>query len=383
MSEEILFVDLESQRKQLIGIDKAIQKVLMHGTYIMGPEVYELESQLSSLTNSKHVISCSSGTDALVLILMSLGIQKGDAVIVPSFTFAATAEVVAWLGATPIFVDVLPDTYNIDPSSIEEGIYVAKENNLKLKGIISVDLFGQPADYNALEDICEKNSLWLLPDGAQSYGASFKGKPVGSIGLATSTSFFPAKPLGCYGDGGAIFTNDTSLAEVIKSLRVHGQGSNKYDNVRIGINGRLDTIQAAILLEKLKIFQDELEARQKIANVYNSNLQDLVQTPKVLENVSSSWAQYTIVLNKQNREQIIEKLKSNGIPSVVYYPKPLHQQSAYKNYPRVMKLNVSEHLSENVLSLPIHPYLSNSSQHKIINTFSKILQEAKEREEII
>lgn len=376
--EPINFIDLNAQQFQIRAkIDQAIQRVLDHGVYIMGPDVAQFESDLTDFCGAKHSISCSNGTDALALGLMAKNVKAGDAILVPSFTFCATAEVVAWAGATPIFVDVLPDTYNMDPKSLEQGIEKAKELNLKPCGIIPVDIFGQPADYDTISQIAEKHNLWIMADAAQSFGATYKNKKVGTIGHMTTTSFFPAKPLGCYGDGGAIFTDDDILAAKIKSLRVHGQGSDKYDNVNIGLNGRLDTIQAAILIEKLKIFPEEIKARQIVADRYTEGLSDLVQTPFVREDSTSVWAQYTFVLPESiDRPALINSLKEKSIPSVVYYIKPLHLQTAYKNYPSSTggALPVSEKLADHVLSLPMHPYLSESSQSHIIDAVSGLLK---------
>lgn len=365
------FIDLQAQQNTIRSkLDKSIKGVLDHGKYIMGPEVEELEKQLAHFCGAKHAITCSSGTDALLMILMAKGIGPGDAVFVPSFTFAATAEVVAFLGAHPVFVDVLPDTFNMDPESLKAGILRAREEGLKLKAIIAVDLFGQPADYDQINVIAEENGLWVLADAAQSFGATYKGRKVGTLGLATATSFFPAKPLGCYGDGGCIFTDDDNLAEVIRSIRVHGKGSDKYDNVRIGVNGRLDTLQAAILLEKLKIFPKELEARQRSADLYTNALKDYVQTPMLLEGVTSAWAQYTLVLKEEtDRQALQDALKDQGIPTVVYYVKPLDQQTAYKGCLKAGNLSVSDTLSKRVLSLPMHGYLKEEDQQRVIEVF--------------
>ncbi len=355
------FIDLKAQQARIRPeVDAAIKRVLDHGTYIMGPEVFEFEKQLAAFCGVKHAISCANGTDALAMGLMAKNVGPGDAVLVPSFTFAATAEVVAWMGATPVFIDSLEDTYNMDPKSLEQGVQTAKKLGLKPVGIIPVDLFGQPADYNAIQVIADEPNLWVMADGAQSFGASYKGKMVGNIGDMATTSFFPAKPLGCYGDGGAIFTNDDELATVIKSLRVHGQGSDKYDNVRIGMNGRLDTIQAAILIEKLKIFPDELVIRQRTADVYNEALRNVVQIPHIMEGATSAWAQYTVRLPKHvERSKLIADLKGAGIPTMIYYVKPLHLQTAYSQYPTATgsTLPVCESLANEVMSLPMSGYV--------------------------
>jgi dTDP-4-amino-4,6-dideoxygalactose transaminase len=374
----IQFIDLKAQQENIRPqIDAAIKRVLDHGTYIMGPEVPELEKQLGEFCNVKHAISCANGTDALGLGLMAKGVKPGDAIFVPSFTFAATGEVVAWMGATAVFIDVLPNTYNMDPKSLEQGIRTAQKLGLKPVGIIPVDLFGQPADYDAIQAIADEHNLWVMADGAQSFGASYKGLNVGNIGDMATTSFFPAKPLGCYGDGGAIFTNDDELASIIKSLRVHGQGADKYDNVRIGMNGRIDTIQASILLEKLKVFPDELKVRQEVADLYNAGLKDYVKVPILLEGTTSAWAQYTVRLpHGTDRTKLMEDLKKEGIPTMVYYVKPLHQQKAYAHYPVAGEggLPVSEALAHEVLSLPMSGYLDGFDGERIIETFIKILK---------
>jgi dTDP-4-amino-4,6-dideoxygalactose transaminase len=373
-TKKIDFIDLKVQQRVIRSkIDLAIQRVLDHGTYIMGPEVAELESRLSQFCGAKYVISCANGTDALGMVLMAKGVGKGDAIFVPSFTFAATAEVVAWVGATPIFIDSLEDTFNMDPESLTKGIKRAKELGLTPKGIIPVDLFGQPADYEAIQAIADAHNLWVLADAAQSFGGSYKGRMAGSIGDAATTSFFPAKPLGCYGDGGAIFTNDAELTTLLKSLRVHGQGTDgfygKYDNVRIGLNARLDTLQAAILIEKLNIFGEEIKQRQTIAKRYSEALKNVAQVPVVLEETISAWAQYTIVLpDHVKRDALMQALQAKGIPTVVYYIKPLHLQLAYKEYPCAEStgLPVCERLSQRVLSLPMHAYLDEETQDYII-----------------
>lgn len=372
------FIDLRTQLELIRPhIDAAIKRVLDHGIFIMGPEVHTLEKQLAEFCGVKHVISCANGTDALGLGLMAKNVGPGDAIFVPSFTFAATAEVVSWVGATPVFIDSLEDTYNMDPKSLEQGIAQAKKLGLKPAGIIPVDLFGQPADYDAIQAIADEHGLWVMADGAQSFGASYKGLKVGNIGDMATTSFFPAKPLGCYGDGGAIFTNDDELAAIIKSLRVHGQGSDKYDNVRIGMNGRLDTIQAAILIEKLKIFPNELIARQKTADAYNAALKDILNIPHVIDGATSAWAQYTVLLPEHiDRSKLMTSLKEGGIPTMVYYVKPLHLQTAYKHYPTATgsALPVCEKLSERVLSLPMSGYVGGEEAFTVIQKLKRMIQ---------
>ena len=373
MSDSIAFIDLAAQRRRIGSrMDEAILRVVNHGGYIMGPEVKQFEADLSAFCGAKHVISCANGTDALALVLMAKSVKPGQAILCPSFTFAATAEVVAWLGAVPIFVDCLPETFNMDPASLEFGINTARQLGLQPVGVIPVDLFGQPADYDAIEAICARENLWILCDAAQSFGASYRGRKLGTIGTATSTSFFPAKPLGCYGDGGAVFTNDDELAAIMRSLRVHGQGSDKYDNVRIGMNGRLDTMQAAVLIEKLKIFPDEIAARDRVAKRYNEMLGDVVAVPVVAEGNTSVWAQYT--MRVPNRDALAAALKAKGIPTAIYYPKPLHQQTAYSKFPCAGNgVPVSERLAGEVLSLPMHPYLEESVQDRIITAVREAL----------
>ncbi|HTI80181.1 MAG TPA: DegT/DnrJ/EryC1/StrS aminotransferase family protein [Acetobacteraceae bacterium] len=364
----IPFIDLAAQRRRLgDAMDQAVLRVVHHGAYIMGPEVATLEEQLSGFCGARHVISCASGTDALALVIMAKGVQPGDAIMCPSFTFAATAEVVAWVGATPVFVDSLPDSFNMDPASLRQAIATAKGAGLRPVGVIPVDLFGQAADYDALLPICDAEGIWVLCDAAQSFGATYKGRGIGTIGLATTTSFFPAKPLGCYGDGGAVFTNDDELAAIMRSLRVHGQGTDKYDNVRIGINGRLDTIQAAVLIEKLKVFTDEITVRERIAQRYNAALADVAVVPEVAPGLTSVWAQYTIRLPSGTRDVVAAALKAQGIPTAIHYAKPVHQQVAYRHYPVAGNgLPVAERLAGEVLSLPMHPYLDSALQDRIV-----------------
>lgn len=371
----IEFIDLGAQRRR-IGqrMDDAVLRVVNHGKYIMGPEVTELEKKLSDFCGAKHVLSCANGTDALGLGLMAMGVKAGDAVLCPSFTFAATAEVIAWYGATPIFVDIFEDTFNMDSASLEAGIETARRRGLHPVGVIPVDLFGQPADFDSIEPIARANRLWIMSDAAQSFGATYKGRKVGTMGRITTTSFFPAKPLGCYGDGGAVFTDDDKLIEVLRSLRVHGQGVDKYDNVRIGMNGRLDTMQAAVLIEKLAIFADEIEARDRVANAYNAALKDVAVVPTVKPGLTSVWAQYTIRLPGRDRDKMAAKLKAAGVPTAVYYSKPLHQQTAYRGYPVAGNgLPVSDRLAQEVLSLPMHPYLDPQTQGRIVDAVRSAL----------
>jgi dTDP-4-amino-4,6-dideoxygalactose transaminase len=374
-AEPIAFIDLAAQRRRIgTAMDEAILKVVNHGGYIMGPEVKELEAELSAFCGAKHVISCANGTDALALVLMAKGVKPGQAILCPSFTFAATAEVVAWLGAVPVFVDCLAETFNMDPASLEQGIATARGLGLTPVGVMPVDLFGQPADYDAIEQICAREGLWVLCDAAQSFGAEYRGRKLGTIGMATSTSFFPAKPLGCYGDGGAVFTDDDELAAVMRSLRVHGQGSDKYDNVRIGMNGRLDTMQAAVLIEKLKIFPDEIDARQRIAERYSAALGDIATVPVVADGSTSVWAQYTLRMPNRGRDALAATLKAKGVPTAIYYPKPLHQQTAYRKFPSAGNgLPVSERLAAEVISLPMHPYLAEAVQDRVIGAVREAL----------
>lgn len=362
----IPFIDISAQRRRLgKAIDDAVARVLAHCQFIMGPEVRQLEAELSAFCGARNTISCSSGTDALVMVLMAKGVGPGDAVFCPSFTFCATAEAVVVVGATPVFVDVDEKTFNIDLASLERAIVETKRGELKAKAIIPVDLFGLPADLDAIAAIAKRKGLFVLSDAAQSFGAAYKGKPVGTQALATTTSFFPAKPLGCYGDGGAVFTDDDQLAEVMRSIRVHGQGADKYDNIRIGMTGRLDTIQAAVLIEKLKIFPDEIEARDRVAKRYAAGLKDVAIVPEVPSGYGSVWAQYTIRVG--NRDALAAVLQTRGVPTAIYYPKPLHRQGAYKHYPVAGNgLPVTEKLSAEVISLPMHPYLDEPTQDRVI-----------------
>ena len=366
------YIDLKKQYSVLKDkIDKNIEKVLMDSHYIMGEEVALLEKRLAEYVGVKHCVACANGTDALSIALMVMGIKEGDAVFVPSFTFFSTAEVVSLHGATPIFVDSSPRTFNIDPDKLESAILKAKkETNLNLKAIIPVDLFGLPADFKRIKDIANKYNLLIIEDGAQGFGGSLDGKKACSFGDIATTSFFPAKPLGCYGDGGAIFTDNDDYYDLICSIRVHGKGEFKYDNVRIGLNSRLDTLQAGILLPKLEAFEEyELDERNKFAHLYTEKLKHYVKTPFIDNGYVSSWAQYTLILdNEEERDFVQNRLKEKGIPTMVYYCKPLHKQTVYKDYDfNLSELTVSESLAKTVLSLPMHPYMNGEQINDISN----------------
>ena len=363
----IAFIDLKAQQARLRDrIDAAIARVLDHGGYVMGPEVAEFERRLAAFGEAKHALSCASGTDALALPLMAWGIGRGDAVFCPSFTFAATAEVVPWFEATPVFVDILPDTYNLDPVQLERAIQEVKaKGELRPAVIIAVDLFGQPANYPAIAEIARRHGLKLIADSAQAFGATLDGKHPLHWADCTSTSFFPAKPLGAYGDGGAVLTNDDELYAAMHSLRVHGQGSDKYDNVRIGLNSRLDTIQAAILIEKLAVFPDEIVWRNRIADRYAEQLAGAVATPTVIAGGVSTWAQYTV--EADDRDGLMAALKEAGVPTAAYYPRPLHVQTAYRGFPVAGNgLPVSMDKAARVLSLPMHADLAEDVQDRIV-----------------
>ena len=367
--QSIPFIDVASQRQRLgKAIDEAMARVLGHCLFINGPEVTQLEAELAAFSGAKHVVTCASGTDALLMVLMAKGLGRGDAVLCPSFTFCATGEVVALTGATPVFVDVDESTFNVDVASLKRGIATARKLGLKPRAIIPVDLFGQAADHDAIAAVAEAEGLFVLDDAAQGFGASYRGRRLGTFGLATATSFFPAKPLGCFGDGGAIFTDDANLAETLKSIRVHGQGSDKYDNVRLGLTGRLDTMQAAILIEKLKIFEDEIVARNKVAERYGRALGNVVTVPRLAPGCTSVWAQYTIRLPRgTDRDAFAAALKAQGVPTAIYYPKSMHQQTAYQDFPIADGgLPVSERLSADVIALPMHAYLDEATQDRII-----------------
>ncbi|HZZ31578.1 MAG TPA: DegT/DnrJ/EryC1/StrS aminotransferase family protein [Phenylobacterium sp.] len=380
----IPFIDLQAQRKRLgQPLEDAILKVVRSGAYIMGPEIAEFERQLAAFGQAPYALSCGSGTEALVLPLMAWGIGPGDAVFCPSFTFAATAEAMPLVGASPVFVDIDPETYNLDPESLQAAIEAVKrEGKLTPRAVIAVDLFGGPADYPAIGRVCAEHSLKLIADSAKGFGCTLSGHhPIHWADVAT-TSFFPAKPLGCYGDGGAVLSKDEKFHDLLVSLRVHGQAVKsdiegktfehdpKYLNVRIGMNSRMDTIQAAVLLEKLKIFGDEIAARNRVADRYAAGLSDLVKTPTVLEGGVSVWAQYTIELPNlpgKGRDDLGPSLREQGVPTAVYYPIPIHKQGVYSVYPTAPGgLPVTEAKAGQVISLPMHPYLSEDDQDQII-----------------
>lgn len=380
------FIDLKAQFNKLEPeVRKRIDTVLGHGKFIMGPEVQELETRLAEFVGTAHCVSCSSGTDALLLPLMAWSVGPGDAVFTTPFTFIATAEVISLLGAIPVFVDIDPQTFNIDPVCLAKAIEAVKAGDKSLyplpsvakglnpKGIITVDLFGQPADADPIMALAKEHGLFVLEDAAQGFGGVYKGRKAGGLGHCGATSFFPAKPLGCFGDGGAVFTDDDLLAGLMRSVRVHGQGTNKYDNVRVGLNGRLDTLQAAILLAKLDVFPDEVAARNKAAARYKVGLAGLVETPVVPEAMVSSWAQYSVLHDE--RDRIMAGLKEREIPTMVYYPKPLHEQTAYTplgynpgDFP------VSHRCAKRIFSLPMHPYLTEEDTGKVVAAVREVLE---------
>ncbi len=369
MTQSIQFIDLAAQQERIGDkIKSRIHEVLSHGKYIMGPEVQEFEDGLRDYVGVKHAIGCANGTDALQLVLMAWGIGPGDAVFVPSFTFASTAEVVALVGATPVFVEIDEFTFNMDSACLESAIKsVIQQGELQPKVVIPVDLFGLAADYQAILSVCEEYGLRVIEDGAQGLGGERNGVKACAFGHAATTSFFPAKPLGCYGDGGAIFTRDDELASVLESLRVHGKGYDKYDNVRVGLNSRLDTLQAAILIPKLEVFPQEVIDRNKVAARYSEAFANHagIRVPHVPAGAISSWAQYTLVV--EDRASVMKILAAKGIPTAIYYGKPLHMQTAYKDNPvQPGGLSLTERLSDQVLSIPMHPYLDEKTQDHII-----------------
>ena len=361
--EPVAPLDLAAQRARLGDrIERAIQRVVEHGRFVMGPEVYELEERLAAFCGAPHAVSCSSGTDALLLALMAWGVGPGDAVFVPAFTFAASAEVIVLAGATPVFVDIDPVTCNLDVDSLRDAVAGVE---LRPAGVIAVDLFGQPADYDAIRAVADQHGMWVLADAAQSFGSTLDGRGAGTYGDAVATSFFPTKPLGCYGDGGAVFTADAEMAERLRSHRVHGQGAHPYDHPRIGITGRLDTIQAAVLLQKLDILGDEIEARRRLADRYSADLAGVAVVPVIRDRRTSAWAQYTVQLDR--RDEAAAGMARLGIPTAIYYPKPLHHQPAYAHFPVAPGgLPVAESVARRVLSLPIHPYLTDAAQRRVV-----------------
>jgi len=369
------FIDLKAQQKLIRKkIEENIKKVLDHGKYIMGPEVYELEEKLSNYVGVKHAISCSSGTDALLMALMAYNVGPGDYIITTPFTFISTAEVIALLGAIPIFIDIDEKTYNIDPVKIREFLNnpvspadSKKIEHKNMKGIIATDIFGLTADYEKINSIAREYNMFVIEDAAQSFGAEYKGKKACSLSDVGCTSFFPSKPLGCYGDGGMIFTDNDDLAEILKSIRIHGKGKDKYDNVRLGINGRLDTIQAAILLAKFDIFPEEIKKRQQVADRYNSKLSEKFYLQEVPDGYKSAWALYSIRPKNNNRDYYLKLLKENNIPVAIYYPKPLNLQKVFFNLDyKANSFTTSKTVSENIFSIPFHPYLNKMYQELII-----------------
>ena len=366
--KKIRFIDLNKQYNIIKKhIDYSVMNVIKKNDFILGKQVDLLEHKISNFCGIKNTIACANGTDAILLSLMALDIKANDIIFVPSFTFISTAEMVALNKSIPYFIDINKDTYNINADHVEENIKFLEKKNKKVKCIICVDLFGRPSDYQRLEEISKKYKIKLIVDAAQSFGAKYFNKRVGNFGDITTTSFFPSKPLGCFGDGGAILTNDKKISEKIRSLKSHGKGKNKYDNIYVGINSRLDTIQAAVLIEKLKIFSREIKNRNIIANNYTNKLDDNFFTPKIERNMESVWAQYTIIPKNNPREYFIEKLKKKKIPYGIYYPKPLHLQKAYTKFPKsILGLKNSEFVARNCFSLPMHPYLDNEQQEYII-----------------
>lgn len=365
------FIDLAAQYERIRDdVEAAVLRVMRGGKYIMGPEVEQLEGKLARFTDVEHVVSCASGTDALVMALMAKGVGKGDAVFTPSFTFVATAEAIATVGATPVFVDVDPVTFNLDPKALR--VAVRSSGELTPRAVMAVDLFGLPAEYARINGIAAEHGLFVIEDAAQSFGASAGNRRAGALADIGCTSFFPAKPLGCYGDGGAIFTNDADLAAVLRSIRVHGQGSHKYENVRLGLTGRLDTVQAAVLLAKLKIFDDELAARQKVAAAYAREIAAAglpLTAPSIPEGFTSAWAQYSVVAETAaDRERLLQKLAAAGVPTAIYYPRPLHLQPAFAYLGHAEgDFPISESLCERIFSLPMHPYLDEETIGRVID----------------
>jgi len=372
----IPFIDLAAQQARIRDkVDAGIATVLGHGAYIMGPEVAALEARLAAYAGTRHCISCSSGTDALILALLAQGLRPGQGVIVPSFTFAASAEVMPVLGAIPVFADVDGTSFNLDPARLPAALEAGRAAGIEVVGVIGVGLFGQPADYTAIRRFAAAEGLWVMDDAAQSFGANLNNIRVGQLADITCTSFFPAKPLGCYGDGGAVFVDDDEKAEIMRSCRVHGMGKTRYDNIRIGMTARLDTIQAAVLDAKMDIFEDELEQRQQVADRYADYLGDLVEVPALAGGATSSWAQYTVKLPAgSNRDAVMAHLKDHGVPSAIYYPVPMHRQPPYQRFPvSGCGLPVTADLCARVLALPMHPYLEDAQQRQVADAMKGAL----------
>ena len=375
----IPFIDLATQQARIRDkVDAGLATVLDHGAYIMGPEVGALEARLAAYAGVRHCVSCSSGTDALILALLAQGLRPGQGVIVPSFTFAASAEVMPVLGAVPVFGEVDGATFNLDPAGLPAALEAGRAAGVEVVGIIGVGLFGQPADYRAIRAFADAEGLWVMDDAAQSFGASLNNTRVGQLAEITCTSFFPAKPLGCYGDGGAVFVDDDDKAEIMRSCRVHGMGKTRYDNVRIGMTARLDTIQAAVLDAKMDIFDDELARRQQVADRYAGYLADLVETPDLAAGVTSSWAQYTVKLPAgTDRDAVMAHLKDQEVPSAIYYPVPMHRQPPYQRFPvSGCGLPVTADLCARVLALPMHPYLEDAQQRQVADAMASALATA-------
>ena len=368
------FIDLTSQQNLIReNLDLAIKRVLSHGEFIMGPEVLNVEVELAKRSNTNFCITCGSGTDALTIPLMAANIKKDDVVFVPSFTFTSSAEVIALRGAIPFFVDIDSRTFNMDAENLESSIKECLRSGGKPKAIITVDLFGQPVDFDSIISVAEKYNLWILDDAAQSFGANYKSKPIGSFAKVTATSFYPSKPLGCYGDGGAILTNDEDLFNKMKSIRTHGYKDKLRKSETLGLTSRFDSIQAAVLLEKLKIFNNECVQRNKVAEIYTKELCSILKTPVVIEEAQSVWAQYTIISDR--RDSISSYLSGKGIPSALFYPFPLHLQIPFLGYPMPKKgLPFTEKLATQVLSLPMHPYLDEDTQYFIISAIREAIK---------
>ncbi|NKB87337.1 MAG: aminotransferase class I/II-fold pyridoxal phosphate-dependent enzyme [Acidobacteria bacterium] len=368
------FIDLQAQRERIdADLRRRLDAVLEHGQFILGPEVADFESRLGRMCDVAHVQACANGTDALVLALRALGVEPGDRVVVPAYTFSATAEAVALCGAIPVFADVDARTFNVTAETVGEAMARPDADGAPPVGVIVVDLFGQAPDYETIEAVAYASSAWVLADAAQSIGGSFDGRPVGSLARVTTASFFPAKPLGCYGDGGAVLTHDPEIAELLASLHFHGKGEHQYDNVRVGYNSRLDSLQAAVLLAKLEVFEDECDRRQTVAARYSAALEDVACVPWLDPQARSVWAQYTLLLEPEARDAVAATLRGRGVPVGIYYPIPVHRQTAYRKYARDLVLPVAEDLSRRALSLPMHAYLDESIQDAVIAELRRAL----------